>query len=245
MKKYKFSYWFAFPAIHSNPPWVPVPNNGAEAQTSTAELTGDNLPGSRNLTGHESSTLVDAVQTWRYGVDSRQHGFFLARKDHLSARDLATRTSNVPAEQQDNRRQSNISTNEIGISWTVSSLSGFEAGFFQGARPEDCFICFADPSNYPKAPGWMLRNLLVLVRRRWALAIVQILRYRDVQSQRDQGRSVVMCLQSAVHETLPNNRETSNSDQIPKFTGWERNAAGKLIGRNADLTEYMDPQRFA
>lgn len=86
----------------------------------------------------------------------------------------------------------------------------------------------------------MLRNLLVLIRQRWGLNQVQILRYRDTQSKRDQGRSMVFSLKSTADQT----REQSQS-QLPKITGWERNPAGKLAGRTVSLTEYMDPTRFA
>src|SRR5215471_5266139 len=78
LKKYKFSYWFGFPAIHSNPSWVLVP--GEPEAPATDVPPGVGQVGLDNLTGFESTTLVDAVQTWRYGVDARQHGFFLARK---------------------------------------------------------------------------------------------------------------------------------------------------------------------
>lgn len=36
---------------------------------------------------------------------------------------------------------------------------------------------------------------------------------------------------------------TLSSVDMPKVTGWERNSAGKLSGRLADLTAYMDPQK--
>ncbi|THC90815.1 hypothetical protein EYZ11_009718 [Aspergillus tanneri] len=37
--------------------------------------------------------------------------------------------------------------------------------------------------------------------------------------------------------------ELPNTNKImPKVTGWERNAMGKLTGRLVDLTEYLDPK---
>lgn len=87
----------------------------------------------------------------------------------------------------------------------------------------------------------MLRNLLVLVRKRWGLNQVQILRYRDTQSKRDEGRSMVFSLQSG-SPSEPNKESPQN--QLPKITGWERNPAGKLSGRTVSLAEYMDPTRF-
>lgn len=163
--------------------------------------------------------LVEAVQTWSYGTDDRQRGFFLARKQ---------------------RRASGSLTQSI---WQVASLSEFENGFFTGAALKDRYVCFADPSNYETAPGWMLRNLLVLVKQRWGLDQVQILRYRDVQSKRDQGRSTVIRLE--LKSTTPDAVKLPQvQNQLPKITGWERNPAGKLAGRIVSLTEYMDPIRY-
>ncbi|KAL1999893.1 hypothetical protein VTN02DRAFT_3849 [Thermoascus thermophilus] len=244
LKKYKFHYWFAFPAIHSYPPWVPIGNGIERTAAANADHSGT-IPGARNLTGLESSTLVDAVQNWKRGVDAHQHGFFLARKDK-SGHDEGLIVSGAN-DGSGHTRQRTLSTSRdtIDFSWKISSLSGFETGFFEGARPEDCYVCFADPSNYSTAPGWMLRNLLVLVRQRWGLDKVQVLRYRDVQSKRDQGRSIVITLESESPRTSNPNTSHVSTEQVPKVTGWERNYAGKLMGRVADLTEYMDPHRLA
>lgn len=208
LKKYKFSYWFAFPAIHSDPPWIPT--QPASSQSDTNQSEDINTLQGKYLSSGDSTTLVEAVQTWSYSIDDRQRGFFLAHKG----------------------KGAESST------WRIAALSEYENGFFNGIPLENRYICFADPSNYEKAPGWMLRNLLVLVRQRWGLIKVQILRYRDTQSKRDQGRSMVFSLQSK--------SETSGKqpqDQLPKVTGWERNPAGKLSGRTVSLTEYMDPTR--
>ncbi|PGH11224.1 ubiquitin-like modifier-activating enzyme ATG7 [Polytolypa hystricis UAMH7299] len=239
LKKYKFSYWFGFPAIHSVPSWTPVSfNPDAQGVVGKTDQTG---PTSKKLTGVESSTLVEAVQTWRYAVDARQHGFFLARKDWHSGGD----TGIAPGIERNLQSSTTRASDEISFSWKISSLADFESGFFQNARAQDCYICFADPSNYDEAPGWMLRNLLVLVRRRWKLPEAQILRYRDIQSTRDQGRSVVIKLRSEPIASEENGRAQVPNEAMPKVTGWERNTSGKLTGRVADLTEYMDPMRLA
>lgn len=62
LKKYQFTYWFAFPALHSA--WV---------------HTGDAV----HITPDESTALVEQVGTWRYSVDVREHGFFLVKKAPL------------------------------------------------------------------------------------------------------------------------------------------------------------------
>ncbi|KAL1982567.1 hypothetical protein VTN96DRAFT_1224 [Rasamsonia emersonii] len=243
LKKYRFHYWFAFPAIHSHPPWVPVTKSSSGPNESSNDRV---IPGSQKLTGQESSALVDAVQAWRYGVDARQHGFFLARKDWngLDRTELDIgRSKHGDSPETDRARPTRSDT--TSFSWKISSLASYEAGFFDGAKFEDCYICFADPSNYLNAPGWMLRNLLVLVRQRWRLDKVQILCYRDVQSKRDQGRSLVITLELDSSRAADPDIEQPPHGQIPKVTGWERNSAGKLAGRVVDLTAYMDPHKLA
>ena len=172
----------------------------------------------RNLSHQESASLVDAVQSWSARVDPRQWGFFLARK-----------TFHFPGLG---------SKDDAKISWKVASLDEYEGAFFDGARFEDSYICFADPSNYANAPGWMLRNLLVLIKRRWRLYKSQVLLFRDVRSKSHLGRSILMTLQTKPpQDRVPH--------PMPKVTGWERNPTGKLSGRAVDLTEYMDPKKLA
>ena len=140
---------------------------------------------------------------------------------------------------------------DIGFTWSIQSLAGYEEGFFNETALRDCFICFSDPSNFADYPGWMLRNLLVLVRQRWKLHRVQILSYRDVQVRRHEARSIFMTLETepADHQVLNDNHMDekifSQRAEMPKITGWERNVNGKVTSKIANLGEYMDPQRLA
>lgn len=212
LKKYKFHYWFAFPALHSDPSWVPLKDRNAKTRLKSADARGT----ATELPSTENSTLAESVQEWARGVDSRQRGFFLAQR--------------IRAHE------------DHAVSWKIAPLSSYEDGFFKGAKFEDCFTCFADPSNYEESPGWMLRNLLVLVKRRWRLTKVQILRYCHGLSQRDRGRSIAITL--GMKES-PLVESPANDNEMPKVTGWERNPAGKLAGRVVDLTEYLDPKRYS
>ena len=195
LKKYTFAYHFAYPAVHSDPVWrLLSPEQSVES-------------GITHLEEKESEELVNTVQTWRYSVDSRQHGFFLAkrlRKDVLEAEWRMGRGEIEEEEEDGNLHQPRkpkvtrtSSLSDLGFLWSVGSLSSYENGFFNNAKEEDRFVCFADPSTYPTNPGWILRNLLVLVRQRWHLDNVQILCYRDTHLRRDQQKSLVMTLQSA------------------------------------------------
>ncbi len=197
------------------------------------------------LTGDESTVLVDHVQTWRYGTDARQWGFFLAKKIRKSSGENSCGDTT-----QDHQRPETPGTPgiDLGYSWAVASLSKFEEGFFNSIHERDQFICFADPSTYENHPGWMLRNLLVLVRQRWKLDHAQILCYRETQSRRHEARSIIL----HVHANQPsgvvvseNLSLTSEFQGLPKITGWERNSAGKTGSKVANLGEYMDPERLA
>ncbi|KAF4311644.1 hypothetical protein GTA08_BOTSDO12792 [Botryosphaeria dothidea] len=232
LKKYKFTYHFAFPAIHSDPPWK---SSGSAPKLSPAETTG----------------LVDAVQTWRYSVDSRQHGFFLAKR----VRRPSGHTESTETEERPKTPQTPGLLDEFGYTWHIGSLAAFEQGFFNNADLQDRFVCFADPSTYDNNPGWMLRNLLVLIRQRWKLNDVQILCYRDTHRTRDTSKSIILNLKSqqpagivvdtSLDTTLDKSNSRPRSPKMPKVTGWERNENGKLTSRLVDLSAYMDPQRLA
>ena len=237
LKKYKFNYWFAFPALVMDSPWTPVQSTGSIASPETG------LP-YKKLNSIESTSLVDAVMTWRYAVDHRQHGFFLARKAHGVL--MPDRTDEDEEARPTTPQTPLTPSSNLGYTWQIASLSSYETGFFDDTEREDRYVCFADPSNYtepgPVAPGWMLRNLLVLVRQKWKLSKVQILCYRETQTRRDAARSVIFNMETSSKSNL----ETSQSSQsMPKVVGWERNAANKLTGRTADLTSYMDPTKLA
>ena len=227
LKKYKFSYWFAFPALQLENSWVPSPQN----------------PKPVSLSGLDTNALVDAVQTWRYSVDTRQHGFFLAKK-RRGVFGSASQDDDEDSQDRGRPVTPKTPTERLGYSWSIASLSAYDNGFFKDTEEEDIFVCFADPSNYPQAPGWTLRNLLVLVRQRWGLSKIQVLCYRDVQSRRDGGRSIVYSLTTSDPAGEKASEATAKSKEMPKVVGWERNG-NKLMGKMANLTEYMDPSKLA
>ncbi|PNY25404.1 Ubiquitin-like modifier-activating enzyme atg7 [Tolypocladium capitatum] len=204
LKKYKFTYWFAFPALHSDPQWKRSgPREG--------------------FTADESTALVDKVGTWRYGLDNREHGFFLAKK--VRGQEVVDLDEGEAAQKLD-------------FTWEVASLRSFEDGFFNGVPEEDRYVAFADPSTYPEGPGWPLRNLLVLIRQRFHLSKVKILCYRDSWARRHEARSVVLPIEMEAVEKM-------ELTEMPKVTGWERSRNGKLQAQQANLGEYMDPKKLA
>ena len=212
LKKYKFTYHFAYPAVHSDPQWKLLAPEG------------DAAAGVTHLKARESEVLVDCIQTWRYSVDTRQHGFFLAKRIRRDVLDAEWRMGRGEIEQEEedgnlHRPQTpkvsqRAMLSEMGFLWAVGSLASYENGFFDNADDEDRYVCFADPSTYPSNPGWMLRNLLILVRQRWHLDNVQVLCYRDTHQRRDQQASLMMSLQSA-ENVFPDRPKQQRSKVLP------------------------------
>lgn len=249
LKKFKFTYHFAFPALHSDPAWT-----CSEPQ---------------KISPKETVELVDKVQTWRYSVDTRQHGFFLAKKirgdllndDHESHTPL-----DDPDEPDFEQDQPNTSEQAQDYRWKIGALANYETGFFNNVDADDQYICFADPSTFEKNPGWMLRNLLVLVRQRWRLDKLQVMCYRDTHIRREHPHSIFFKVESVkptednptTFPSMPETRAQPSSSSptprsippsergpVPKITGWERNERAKNSHRTVDLGAYMDPSRLA
>ena len=244
LKKYRFTYHFAYPAVHSDPVWKLVaPDDNPEAAIGRLEAK-------------ETTALVDAVQTWRYSVDTRQHGFFLAKRLQKEVLEAQWRMGKGEIEEEEDeddprlkfsRGSRSSSTADMGFLWSIAPLSSYENGFFDNASPNDRFLCFADPSTFPVNPGWMLRNLLVLVRQRWHLDRIQILCYRDTHVRRETPMSLVLNLQSAepVHdhtmETLVQEitRMKTSSALLPN----QVNAQGELIESKPIAEVQTKPQK--
>ncbi|MCJ1352380.1 MAG: Autophagy protein 7 [Icmadophila ericetorum] len=234
LKKYQFTYHFGFPALHLDSSWTIVTPEPARSS------------GVETLDTDETIALEDYVQTWRYSVDTRQYGFFLAKRKWFSI------DGQTGGEQAQNRPTTPATPGpKLDFAWVIDSLGSYEKGFFEGVDRKDCFVCFADPSTFPEYPGWMLRNLLVLVRTRWKLETVQILCYREVHARRHESRSIIFDLKLDQPKSLGSQMVLSHSSSdpqlasMPKVTGWERNLSGKVGSKIARLGEYMDPQRLA
>lgn len=239
LKKYRFSYWFAFPAIVLEPPFAPI-------------AEGSNTSPHKTLEPIESSALVEEVQSWKQRVDSRQYGFFLAKKSRRAPLRPTPSEASDEGDRPSTSSTTHTTTAHLGYRWQVSALSAYDSGFFEGEYSDDCFVCFADPSNYTAengqvAPGWMLRNLLAMVRLKWKRDRIQVMCYRETQTKRDVARSVIFDLEVSRQgkKSKQGQEKPRDPNQMPKIVGWERNPEGKLAGRFADLTEYMDPKKLA
>ncbi len=215
LKKYHFSTFAGYPALHSDPQW---------------KHTNPESPISR-LTIDESSLLAEEVSCYQRG-DERQRGFFLAKKLH-GARPHTEGPADEGLE---------IEEYTHPFLWKIGQLSEFEDGFFKAVDPKDQYICFADPSTYEEIPGWMLRNLLVLIKARYKLNKAQILCYREVHDKRHEARSIILNVETEAHASVAS---SATNRPMPKVTGWERNFEGKLKPKTTDMSQYMDPLQLA
>ena len=234
LKKYRFTYHFGFPALKLASSWLIDRTDG-----NSEDADGESRQSSR-LSSDESTALVDTVQTWRYSVDSRQHGFFLAKKvfqveqSNAEANEIESHPPLTPVSPATN----------LGYQWVVGSLESYEHGFFDNVDTRNRFFCFADPSTYATYPGWMLRNLLALIHRRWKLDRAQILCYRDIQARRHEANSMILHVRLAEpNSDLPSSNNDRNPAETPSVIGWEKSSTGKWVSKVANLGEYMDPQR--
>jgi ubiquitin-like modifier-activating enzyme ATG7 len=237
LKKYRFTYHFAYPALVSDPAW----------KLYTKEDSPETL--STKLESKETTTLVDAVQTWRYSVDARQHGFFLAKRLRKTVLEEAWRagTGEIEEDEEDGnmstkpnpRKARSSSLSELGFLWMIGSLEDFEKGFFNNASPADRYVCFADASTYAENPAWMCRNLLVLARQRWHLDSLQLMCYRDTHARREHPTSIIFQIRSAepVHGEQQNALHMGSGASSNALLPGQVDAAGELIPEASKATE--------
>lgn len=135
----------------------------------------------------------------------------------------------------------------MGQDYEVGGLGDYEREprfFTDDVLPQDRFIAFVDPSTYDDNPGWPLRNLLVLIRKRWGLRKLRVLCYRDVHATRHTPKSLIMDLE------LDDNLEDGGfenmalGDQMPKVVGWEKNESNQVRPRLLNLSAHMDPRVY-
>ncbi|KAI5807779.1 hypothetical protein BZA77DRAFT_70418 [Pyronema omphalodes] len=142
--------------------------------------------------------------------------------------------------QNDSRQRGFFLVKQDRSQFEIASLGAFERGFFgPDVDPRDRMVAFVDPSDYADNPGWPLRNLLVLVRKRWGWKSVRILCYRDSHAHRYEPRSIILDLKLEEDGSVEN---LSLNDEMPKIVGWEKNEENQIRPRIANLSAQMDPK---
>ncbi|SPO41638.1 probable APG7 - component of the autophagic system [Pseudozyma flocculosa] len=211
LKKYRFFYWFAFPALTAKPSW---------------ELSLASQLASR----HDAGERCD---------------FFLVKRASSSSADAVE----------------------------VAGVKHFDA-FFAGVDEGERIVGLLDPSSNIDAPGWPLRNLLVMLHARYGVSRIKVVRWKDAISAAipagggatlggGSGAARLSLIGDVVLPKLPESVDGSagrvvldggrtlalasqpDRPDAPAGVGWERNAQGKLGPKVADLGPLMDPARLA
>lgn len=191
---------FGFPAFVSSPTWALA------------------SPIAR-LDAHQTTQLVEAVNSWQNRVGSRQRGFFLVK--------LVAGQYHVGS----------LGDVEHGF------FGNGNGNGLQDVDPLDRMVAFVDPSEYDDNPGWPLRNLLALVRQRWRWSAVRVLCYRDTHGGRYEPQSLILDLRlEADAGGDAGLAGLSLSDEMPKVAGWEKNEDNQIRPRIANLSAQMDPK---
>ncbi|KAI9016019.1 hypothetical protein DFJ74DRAFT_635227 [Hyaloraphidium curvatum] len=117
----------------------------------------------------------------------------------------------------------------------VAALSEYDSILSSLQPDERLHLGFVDPSGLPHNPGWPLRNFLFFAANVWGLRSASVVCFRDLYDRPDMPGSVVCEVQMS---------EEPAGKVCPDVVGWERNAAGQLAPRLADLGQVMDPRRL-
>ncbi|KAG8950091.1 Autophagy protein 7 [Tulasnella sp. 424] len=198
LKKYKYYYWFAFPAFAASPPW---------------EKEGECAP------------VVDVIPI--KGLESIHKAIHSGGSDSsIAAAVLAKPSANDPT------------------AYETAPLNKFSE-FFAGTPNEKRFVVFSDPSAHAQHVGWPLRNILtyILFNHHQTASIglsspLNIIAWRDIDTPSSSSPPKSIYVKAYV-PSLP------DTSSVPAAVGWEKNPAGKLGPRMADLAPMMDPKRLA
>ncbi|EGG00390.1 uncharacterized protein MELLADRAFT_118051 [Melampsora larici-populina 98AG31] len=193
LKKYKYFYWFAYPAFIAKPSWMNVGNQGVWSDFNSNET-------------HEIQNLLNQSNSFDLEIFK---GNWIGKK--------------------------------LNGKWVLDSTRSWHK-FFEGVLPIDRYLFFIDPSAHPQAVGWPLRNLLAELNKLHGSDArhFQVVAFRDPLTSKP-NMTVTRSLITTIE--LPDQEPQSTGR--PSAIGWEKNSAGKLGPKMADLGPMMDPTRLA
>ena len=134
----------------------------------------------------------------------------------------------------------------------ASDITSYDT-FFANTPPTERIIGFVDPSALPQNPGWPLRNLLAYIRHHFGSESfapgwtdvaedefsIKVLCLRDTEVPTANG----LGWKSKIGVVSVKKEAPGASGEKPTAVGWEKNPAGKIAPRVADLAPMMDPRR--
>ncbi|TKY90299.1 hypothetical protein EX895_000297 [Sporisorium graminicola] len=220
LKKFKFYYWFAYPALVTVPPW---------------ELVGD-AQGSSEAWKPVSATLdtaqCDVLATW-IQQQSVGRGFFLFKTSASTGAQcgqIASYASFFDEVPEEERYVGFVDPSGAAQTpgWPLRNLLAYLHARFGVEQAQ--VICWKDEVSSTSLPPSIDQWKSVVGRVRLPSA-----QSADGASplglQLGQRRTRITC--------------KANNVRVPSGVGWERNAQGKLAPKVADLGPLMDPRKLA
>ncbi|GBF90994.1 ubiquitin-like modifier-activating enzyme [Raphidocelis subcapitata] len=219
LKRYDFTYWFAFPALKPPAPFTQL------ACTPLSEWA----------PGGAAERIAAAADAWRGlspGAAAAAAAGSLPPPPFclLSVAAAGGEARALP-----------LAEWEAGGG---AAAAGAGPDGAAGAGPR-LLVCMSDPSHLASVPGWPLRNLLLLAAARWRARRLSVLCVRDARGRCDAARSFVVDVNLP---ELPDGWGDAAGDAAagaPDAVGWETNVVGRLAPRRVDLSNLMSPAALA
>jgi len=220
LKKYRYYYWFFFPAIN-------YPKD-----TCFAYRANPNSSGSKSdpLSSQPIRDILDekALHALELELDKPasgrgfQRGYFILKHFKISP-DGQSRIAAFPLSQYNEAKQSEANQYDC-----------------------DLYFAFSDPSANPQHPGWVLRNFLCLIAIQFQLETVRIIRLRRGQTSARSKSALDRSMVIHVRLNLDSNYAVKSEIPVcPSITGWEKDESQQLAPKRVDLSSLLDPKKLA
>ncbi|CDS00334.1 probable APG7-component of the autophagic system [Sporisorium scitamineum] len=220
LKKFKFYYWFAYPALAINPPW----ELAEDGQGSTEAWK----PVSARLDAAQCSVLTTWIQQQSVG-----RGFFLFKSSGATGAQcgrISTYASFFDRVPEHERYVGFVDPSGAAQTpgWPLRNLLAYLHARFGVEQAQ--IICWKDKvasSSSPPSPD------------QWKSVVGHV---RLPSSPTAEGAAP---LGLRLGERTTRIACKPNDMQVPSGVGWERNAQGKLAPKVVDLGPLMDPRKLA
>lgn len=219
LKKYKFYYWFAYPALVTSPAWETV-------------QSADNPDAWQPISDELDDTGCNAIASWLRQHDSAR-GFFLAKAD-AEAGVVCSRISEYesffeggPPEKRYVGFVDPSGAPQIP-GWPLRNLLAYLNARF--GVEQATVICWKD--DLAATSGELAAD-------RMRSTVGKVFLPAAAGEQNAPTPSIALNGRATRIASKPNN------ELLPSGVGWERNAQGKLAPKIADLGPLMDPRKLA
>lgn len=262
LKRYKFTYWFAFPALKPPAPFTVLSPPAALKNCFPSDVANSIAAACDQWRGLSRSldTTTPGTHTHASLNTSSTHPFWLVHYDSLHA----TCTPHP-----------------------LADFASLRTTTTDASSTPTLFLAFSDPGHLPAHPGWPLRNALMLALHHWGLSHIHVVAVRDSTGRTDINRSLHIHIQLFDPTAHPAHHPTNDpassdpsdpsptpastitateiaatergstvqspedpplhtsSPPVPAAVGWETTAQGKLAPQTVDLAPLMNPLQLA